>query len=64
MSTKKEGCKPQIEMGSPDKNFGLYGAAHEFEAKLIGRALGDSGGSVTKAARLLGLSHQTLIAVL
>ena len=51
-------------MGSPDKNFGLYGAAHEFEAKLIGRALGDSGGSVTKAARLLGLSHQTLIAVL
>ncbi len=47
-----------------DKNFSLYGAVHEFEAKLIGQALEDSGGSVTKAARLLGLSHQTLIAML
>jgi tetratricopeptide (TPR) repeat protein len=47
-----------------DKNFSLYGAVHEFEAKLIGQALEDSGGSVTKAARILGLSHQTLIAIL
>jgi tetratricopeptide (TPR) repeat protein len=43
-----------------DKDFSLYGAVHEFEAKLIGQALDGSGGSVTKAARLLGLSHQTL----
>lgn len=43
-----------------EKNFSLYGAVHEFEAKLIGQALEDSGGSVTKAARLLGLTHQTL----
>jgi DNA-binding NtrC family response regulator len=47
-----------------DKNFSLYGAVHEFEAKLIGQALDESGGSVTKAARILGLSHQTLIAIL
>jgi tetratricopeptide (TPR) repeat protein len=43
-----------------EKNFSLYGAVHEFEAKLIGQALEDSGGSVTKAARLLGVTHQTL----
>jgi tetratricopeptide (TPR) repeat protein len=47
-----------------EKNFSLYGAVHEFEAKLIGQALEDAGGSVTKAARLLGLKHQTLIAML
>lgn len=47
-----------------DKNFSLYGAVHEFEAKLIGQALEDSGGSVTKAARLLGITHQTLNAML
>lgn len=37
---------------------------HEFEARLIGKALDESGGSVTKAAGILGLSHQTLIAIL
>jgi transcriptional regulator with GAF, ATPase, and Fis domain len=52
--------------GTPvhEKNFTLYGAVHEFEAKLIGRALDDSGGSVTKAAKLLGLTHQSLISIL
>ncbi len=43
-----------------EKNFSLYGAVHELEAKLIGQALEESGGSITKAARLLGLTHQTL----
>jgi DNA-binding NtrC family response regulator len=43
-----------------EKNFTLYGAVHEYEAKLIEQALEDAGGSVTKAARLLGLTHQTL----
>ena len=43
-----------------EKNFSLYGAMHEYEAKLIEQALEDAGGSVTKAARLLGLTHQTL----
>jgi tetratricopeptide (TPR) repeat protein len=47
-----------------DKNFTLPGAVHQFEAKLIGRALGESGGSVTRAARLLGLTHQTLNSIL
>jgi tetratricopeptide (TPR) repeat protein len=47
-----------------DKNFSLYGAVHEYEAKLIGRALEESGGSITKAARLLGLTHQTLGSIL
>jgi tetratricopeptide (TPR) repeat protein len=47
-----------------DKNFTLPGAVHEFEAKLIERALGESGGSVTRAARLLGLTHQTLNSIL
>jgi len=46
------------------KNFSLYGAVQDFEAKLIGQALEETGGSVTKAARLLGLSHQTLISML
>ena len=47
-----------------DKNFSLYGAVHEFEARLIGQALEDAGGSVTKAAKLLGLTHQTLNSIL
>lgn len=51
-------------MRMQDKNFSLYGAVHELEAKLIEQALEESDGSVTRAARLLGLKHQTLIAKL
>jgi transcriptional regulator with GAF, ATPase, and Fis domain len=47
-----------------DKNFTLHGAVHQFEAKLIERALDESGGSITKAARLLGMTHQTLGSIL
>jgi tetratricopeptide (TPR) repeat protein len=47
-----------------EKNFSLYGAVHEFEARLISQALEDSGGSITKAARLLGVTHQSLISML
>ena len=47
-----------------DKNFTLPGAVHEFEARLIERALEGSGGSITKAARLLGITHQTLDSIL
>jgi tetratricopeptide (TPR) repeat protein len=47
-----------------DKNFSLYGAVQEFEARLIAQALEDAGGSVTRAARRLGLKHQTFIAML
>jgi tetratricopeptide (TPR) repeat protein len=43
-----------------DKNFSLYGAMQEFEAKFIEQALEEARGSVTHAANLLGISHQTL----
>jgi len=47
-----------------DKNFTFHGAVHEFEAKLIEQALEEAGGSVTRAARLLGVSHQTFTTML
>ncbi|HKO18640.1 MAG TPA: helix-turn-helix domain-containing protein [Acidobacteriaceae bacterium] len=47
-----------------DKHFTLPSAVHQFEAKLIARALEETGGSITKAARLLGLTHQTLGSIL
>ena len=47
-----------------DDGFTMYGAVHEFEARLIERALEASDGSVTHAARSLGLSHQTLGTIL
>jgi tetratricopeptide (TPR) repeat protein len=47
-----------------DRNFTLHGAVHEFEAKLIERALEEAGGSLTSAAKLLGLTHQTLGSIL
>ena len=47
-----------------EKNFTLPGAVHEFEARLIERALDEAGGSLTKASRLLGITHQTLDSIL
>ena len=47
-----------------DRNFTLPSAIHQYEAKLIEHALEETGGSVTKAARLLGLTHQTLGSIL
>jgi tetratricopeptide (TPR) repeat protein len=47
-----------------DKNFSLYGAVQELEAKIIEQALDETGGSVTHAAKLLGLKHQTLGSIL
>jgi tetratricopeptide (TPR) repeat protein len=46
------------------KSFSLYEVVQEMESKLIEQALEDADGSVTKAARLLGLTHQTLNAML
>ena len=43
-----------------DKDFSFYSAVREFEAKLIEEALEEEGGSVTRAARLLGVRYQTL----
>lgn len=47
-----------------ETNFTLYGAVQGFEAKLIRQALDEAGGSITRAARILGLSHQTLSTML
>jgi len=47
-----------------DKNFSFYGAVQDFEATLIEQALEEEGGSVVRAARLLGLKHQTLTSML
>lgn len=46
------------------EGFNIYDAVHEFESRLIEQALDEAGGSVTKAARLLGLTHQTLGTIL
>jgi tetratricopeptide (TPR) repeat protein len=43
-----------------DKNFTLYGAVQELEARLIEQALKVEEGSITRAARRLGMKHQTL----
>jgi tetratricopeptide (TPR) repeat protein len=47
-----------------DRNFSLHGAVHDLEARLITRALEDAEGSVSRAAKLLGLDHQSLIHIL
>jgi tetratricopeptide (TPR) repeat protein len=47
-----------------DKNFTFHGAVHEYESRLIEQALEEAGGSVTQAARLLGLRHQTFSSML
>ncbi|MDQ3803570.1 MAG: tetratricopeptide repeat protein [Acidobacteriota bacterium] len=47
-----------------EKNFSFYGAVHELEAKLIEQALEEADGSVVRAAKLLGLKHQTFTSML
>lgn len=47
-----------------ERNFTLFSAVHEFEAKFITQALEESDGSVTRAAKLLGIRHQTLTSML
>ncbi|HYN86171.1 MAG TPA: tetratricopeptide repeat protein [Pyrinomonadaceae bacterium] len=47
-----------------EKNFSLHGAVHDLEARFIALALEEARGSVTKAARLLGVSHQLLTSML
>lgn len=51
-------------LGLHDRGFTFYGAVQEFEAKIIEQALDESSGSVTGAAKLLGLKHQTLISMI
>jgi len=47
-----------------DSDFSIFKAVHELEARLVGRALQESGGSVTRAAQMLGLRHQTFLSML
>jgi tetratricopeptide (TPR) repeat protein len=47
-----------------ETNLPLPEAVRRYEARLIAQALGESGGSVTKAAQRLGVGHQTLSAIL
>ncbi len=47
-----------------DRNFSLHGAVHDLEARFITQALDETGGSVTRAAKLLGLGHQSLTNIL
>ncbi|HEX8190341.1 MAG TPA: hypothetical protein VF586_18435 [Pyrinomonadaceae bacterium] len=47
-----------------DEDFTLFGAVHELEARLVARALDEAEGSVTRAAKILGLRHQTFLSML
>lgn len=47
-----------------DEGFTIFDAVHELEARLIARALDEADGSVTRAAQMLGLRHQTFLAML
>lgn len=47
-----------------DGDFSIFKAVHELEERLIARALDEAGGSVTRAAKLLGIRHQTFLSML
>ncbi len=47
-----------------DRNFSLHGAVHDLEARFIERALEEAEGSVSCAAKLPWLEHQSLIYLL
>ncbi|HWS56040.1 MAG TPA: response regulator, partial [Pyrinomonadaceae bacterium] len=44
------------------EGFSFKDAVHDFEAAVIARALADAGGSVSRAARLLGFRHHNSLA--
>jgi CheY-like chemotaxis protein/tetratricopeptide (TPR) repeat protein len=45
-------------------NFNLFERVHAYEARYIHRALMDAQGSITRAARLLGLQHHATLAAM
>lgn len=53
-----------MEMELHDRDFSFYEAVQEYESKLIEQALDEAEGSVTRAARLLGVRYQTLATIL
>lgn len=48
----------------PVGRFSLTDAKHDLEARYIEHALGEAGGSVSRAAKMLGMEHQSLIHLL
>ena len=52
------------ESGSLPEGFSLDAEVLRYEGNLIRRALQESGGSVTRAARMLGVTHQGLAFIL
>lgn len=52
---------PDLPAGDAWQGFSLKNAVRRYEAQLIEQALRASDGEVTRAARLLGLSHQTFL---
>lgn len=53
-----------VEAVQMDQGFSLDSEVLRYEGNLIRRALEESGGSVTRAARLLGVTHQGLAFIL
>ncbi|HEX8558206.1 MAG TPA: helix-turn-helix domain-containing protein [Pyrinomonadaceae bacterium] len=47
-------------LGLHDEGFSFYGEVQRLEERLIGRALESEAGDVSRAARRLGLKHQSL----
>lgn len=58
-----ENTPPQIPASIP-RGFSLDAEVLRYEGNLIRKALEESGGSVTRAARLLGVTHQGLAFIL
>jgi two-component system chemotaxis response regulator CheY len=64
--TGLEGEKTKEGFGAPSnwKGFSFWKEVRRYERHLIERALADSGGLVTKAAKLLGFNHHQSLAAL
>lgn len=54
------------QLGGPElsEDFSLPSVLHELEGRYIEEALTRADGKITKAARILGVSHQTLIGII
>jgi CheY-like chemotaxis protein len=67
-STEESHDSSEKSHGSPEEHwagFSLKGEVLRYESELIGRALKDAGGVVSRAAKLLGFKHhQTFVALL
>jgi DNA-binding NtrC family response regulator len=55
---------PLLQVSDENKNYSLEERVLMYEGQIIKRALEASGGSVTRAARLLGITHQGLAFIL